>query len=99
MQRLVDNRYRIVELLGSGGMAEVYLAYDEVLEREVALKILHRRYADDLEFVERFRREARKAASLAHPNIVSVHDLGNYSKPLLQPWRARYNHPDRLKRQ
>jgi serine/threonine-protein kinase len=73
---LIDNRYTLIEPLGGGGMAEVYLAHDEVLDREVALKILRGQYADDEEFVERFRREAQSAASLSHPNIVSIYDRG-----------------------
>jgi eukaryotic-like serine/threonine-protein kinase len=73
---VVDNRYTLVELLGSGGMAEVYLARDKILDRDVALKFLDARYAEDEEFVERFRREARSAASLSHPNIVSIYDQG-----------------------
>jgi eukaryotic-like serine/threonine-protein kinase len=75
-QTLVDNRYTRGELLGSGGMAEVYLAHDEVLDRDVALKVLTEKYAENEEFVERFRREARSAAFLNHPNIVSVYDQG-----------------------
>ena len=75
MRRVVDNRYTILEALGSGGEGEVFLARDEVLDRSVALKVLSRRYAGDEEFVERFRREAHSAAALSHPNIVSVHDL------------------------
>ena len=76
MQQFVDNRYRLEETLGSGGMADVYLAHDDVLDRTLALKVLGTRYADDDEFIERFRREARNAASLAHPNIVSIYDRG-----------------------
>lgn len=76
MQQLVDNRYRIQRPLGSGGMAEVYLAHDDVLDRNVALKVMSRRYADDDEFVERFKREAQSAAALSHPNIVSIFDRG-----------------------
>ena len=72
----VDNRYTLVEPLGGGGMAKVYLAHDEVLDRDVALKILRNQYADDEEFVERFRREAQSAARLSHPNIVSIYDRG-----------------------
>ena len=72
----IDGRYVVERLLGSGGMAQVYLAHDEVLDRHVALKILGDQYAEDEEFVERFRREARSAASLSHPNIVSVYDQG-----------------------
>jgi eukaryotic-like serine/threonine-protein kinase len=76
MQQLVDNRYRLVKPLGSGGMAEVYLAHDSILDRDVALKVMSTRYADDEEFVERFKREAQSAAALSHPNIVSIFDRG-----------------------
>src|SRR5918998_1586684 len=77
MQRaFIDDRYVVERLLGGGGMAQVYLAHDEVLYRQVALKILRDQYAEDEEFVERFRREARSAASLSHPNIVSIYDQG-----------------------
>jgi eukaryotic-like serine/threonine-protein kinase len=71
-----DGRYRIVRKLGSGGMANVYLAEDEELGRRVAIKILNDRYANDEAFIERFRREAKSAASLSHPNIVSIYDRG-----------------------
>jgi eukaryotic-like serine/threonine-protein kinase len=73
---LIDERYKLRALLGSGGMAEVYLAHDEVLDRDVALKLLKDQYASDEEFVERFRREARSAASLSHPHIVPIFDWG-----------------------
>jgi beta-lactam-binding protein with PASTA domain/tRNA A-37 threonylcarbamoyl transferase component Bud32 len=73
---LFDGRYRIVRKLGSGGMANVYLAEDEELGRRVAIKILNDRYANDELFIERFRREAKSAASLSHPNIVSIYDRG-----------------------
>lgn len=76
LEQLVDNRYRIVRPLGAGGMAEVYLAHDNVLERDVALKVMSGRYAGDEEFVERFKREAQSAAVLSHPNIVSIYDRG-----------------------
>ena len=77
MQRaFVDGRYLVERLLGSGGMAQVYLTHDEVLDRHVALKILRDQYAEDEEFIQRFRREARSAASLSHPNIVSIYDQG-----------------------
>ena len=75
-RRILGDRYMLVEILGGGGMAEVYLAHDEILERDVALKVLRERYADDEQFVERFRREAKNAASLNHPNIVQVYDQG-----------------------
>jgi len=71
-----DGRYRILRKLGSGGMANVYLAEDTELGRRVAIKILNERYAEDELFVERFRREAKAAAGLSHPNIVSIYDRG-----------------------
>jgi beta-lactam-binding protein with PASTA domain/predicted Ser/Thr protein kinase len=73
---LFDGRYRILRKLGSGGMANVYLAEDEDLGRRVAIKILNDRYANDEDFIERFRREAKSAAALSHPNIVSIYDRG-----------------------
>src|SRR5919108_2034268 len=73
---LFDGRYRIVRKLGAGGMANVYLAEDEDLGRRVAIKILNDRYANDEAFIERFRREAKSAAGLSHPNIVSIYDRG-----------------------
>ena len=77
MQKTVlGDRYILLEVLGVGGMARVYLAHDNVLDREVALKVLREQYADDEGFVERFRREAKNAASLNHPSIVQVYDRG-----------------------
>jgi serine/threonine protein kinase len=73
---LFDGRYRIVRKLGSGGMADVYLAEDEELGRRVAIKILNDRHANDESIVERFRLEAKNAASLSHPSIVSIYDRG-----------------------
>ncbi|MDE3133700.1 MAG: Stk1 family PASTA domain-containing Ser/Thr kinase [Acidobacteriota bacterium] len=75
---IIDGRYRVLHRLGAGGMADVYLAQDEQLDRQVALKLLHRRFAEDPGFVERFRREAQAAASLQHPNVVSVFDRGGF---------------------
>jgi eukaryotic-like serine/threonine-protein kinase len=72
----VADRYEIEELVGAGGMSSVYKAHDALLDRHVALKILHQHYNDDEEYVERFRREARSVAKLAHPNIVTVIDRG-----------------------
>src|SRR3954451_456653 len=77
-QTVVDGRYRITGRIGSGGMADVYCADDTHLGREVAIKILHRRFAQDEEFVERFRREASAAAGLQHPNVVAVYDRGSH---------------------
>jgi eukaryotic-like serine/threonine-protein kinase len=71
-----DGRYRIVRKLGAGGMADVYLAEDQELGRPVAIKILNDRHAADDQFIERFRREAKNAAGLSHPNIVSIYDRG-----------------------
>ena len=73
---LFDGRYRVIRRLGSGGMANVYLAEDEELGRRVAIKVLDEKHANDEQFVERFRREAKNAASLSHPNIVSIYDRG-----------------------
>ena len=75
---VVDGRYRIERRLGSGGMADVYLALDQQLGRKVALKVLYRRFAEDPEFVERFRREASAAAGLQHQHVVSVYDRGEW---------------------
>jgi serine/threonine-protein kinase len=74
---LFDGRYLIIRKLGSGGMANVYLAMDQELGRRVAIKILDDRHARDEQFVERFRREAQNAAGLSHPNIVSIYDRGD----------------------
>ncbi|HEU5063169.1 MAG TPA: PASTA domain-containing protein [Solirubrobacterales bacterium] len=73
---VVDNRYRVLRRIGSGGMADVWLAEDSHLQRQVGLKVLHRRYLQDPQFVERFQREAEHAAGLQHPNIVAVFDRG-----------------------
>ena len=73
---LVDNRYELRALTGSGGMADVFLAYDRVLDRDIALKLLKDRYARDEEFIERFRREAKSAAALTNRHIVPVFDRG-----------------------
>ncbi len=75
---MIDGRYKVLSRLGSGGMADVFLAEDEQLGRKVALKLLHRRFAADPDFVERFRREAQAAAGLQHPNVVGVYDRGSF---------------------
>jgi len=73
---VIAGRYELEELVGAGGMSSVYRARDQLLERRVALKILHPHYGDDAEYVERFRREARAVAQLSHPHIVTVIDRG-----------------------
>lgn len=75
-QRILGERYQTEEKIGSGGMAEVYIAHDNLLDRQVAVKILHEAYRSDVEFIERFHREAKAAAKLTHPNIVSIFDVG-----------------------
>jgi tRNA A-37 threonylcarbamoyl transferase component Bud32 len=75
--RVLADRYELGRMLGAGGMAEVYEGWDRVLARRVAVKVLSGRNADDPSFLERFRREARAAASLNHPNIVGVFDTGS----------------------
>src|SRR3954452_19066365 len=76
LNTMFDSRYRIMRKLGAGGMANVYLAEDQELGRRVAIKILNERHAGDEQFVERFRREAKNAASLSQQNIVSIYDRG-----------------------
>ena len=73
---LINDRYQIIKTIGEGGMANVYLAYDTILERHVAVKVLRGDLATDEKFVRRFQREALSASSLSHPNIVEVYDVG-----------------------
>ena len=73
---LIDNRYEIIKSIGEGGMANVYLAIDTILERQVAVKILRGDLSDDEKFIRRFQREAKSASSLRHPNIVEMYDVG-----------------------
>src|SRR3954454_223805 len=75
---MIDGRYRVLRRLGSGGMADVYLVEDQQLGRRVALKLLYRHLAEDVQFVERFRREASSAAGLQHQNIVGIFDRGEW---------------------
>src|SRR5437762_4206898 len=75
-QRVFNGRYELTRHIARGGMAEVYLAHDLLLDRPVALKVLFPELSVDRAFVERFRREAQAAANLSHPNIVSVYDWG-----------------------
>src|ERR687887_1185338 len=76
-QTTVRARYQVIARVAAGGMGEVFRARDSVLDRDVAIKVLHRNLAGDPGFIERFRREARAAALLSHPNIVAVHDWGS----------------------
>jgi serine/threonine-protein kinase len=73
---LLNNRYQLLHTQGTGGMAVVYRAHDQMLERPVAIKVLRQDFSEDQAFRERFRQEARSAANLSHPNIVTVHDFG-----------------------
>lgn len=72
----ISGRYKIKDMIGGGGMANVYLAHDMILDRDVAVKMLRLDFANDDEFIRRFHREAQSATSLAHPNIVSIYDVG-----------------------
>ena len=72
----INDRYEIIKLIGEGGMANVYLGYDTILDRNVAIKVLRGDLSNDEKFVRRFQREALSASSLAHPNIVEVYDVG-----------------------
>ena len=76
VERVLDGRYALETLVGSGGMADVYRAKDQLLERTIAVKVLHQQYENDKEFIERFQREAKAAARITHPNIVNVYDVG-----------------------
>lgn len=76
LQQVLDNRYELQELIGGGGMADVYLARDNLLDRPVAVKILHQQFQSDTEFIDKFHREAQAAARLSHPNIVNIYDVG-----------------------
>src|SRR5699024_10049552 len=73
---LLNERYRIKRRIGGGGMANVYLGFDLILERDVAIKVLRMEFVNDPEFVDRFDREAQEATSLSHPNIVNIYDVG-----------------------
>ncbi len=75
---VIDGRYEVQSRIGTGGMADVYLARDQLLGRQVAVKLLHHRFAEDQEFVERFRREASSAAGMSHPNVVAIFDRGEW---------------------
>lgn len=77
INRTLVHRYTLLEHVGSGGMADVYKAHDELLDRSVAVKILHSHFTHDEEFINRFRREAQAAAKLSHPNIVNIYDVGH----------------------
>ncbi|WP_182199112.1 Stk1 family PASTA domain-containing Ser/Thr kinase [Paraliobacillus salinarum] len=74
--RLLSERYQVIRMIGGGGMANVYLGHDTILDREVAIKVLRLEYANDDEFISRFHREAQSATSLSHPNIVNIYDVG-----------------------
>ena len=72
----INGRYKIMDMIGGGGMSHVYLAHDMILNREVAIKILRYDFSNEEELHRRFQREALAATSLAHPNIVSIYDVG-----------------------
>src|SRR2546421_6148500 len=74
--RVLAGRYRLMQEIARGGMAAIWRAQDTLLDRLVAVKLLHPQFAEDPEFVERFRREARAAARLSHPNVVPIYDVG-----------------------
>lgn len=76
INQILDHRYEILNRVGGGGMAEVYRAHDTLLDRYVAVKVLHAQFANDDEFITKFRREAQGAAKLSHPNIVNIYDVG-----------------------
>ena len=75
--KTLDNRYKLEKKIGSGGMADVYMATDLLLDRVVAVKVLHSSFAEDNDFIVRFRHEAQSAGKLTHPNIVGIYDVGD----------------------
>ncbi|MGN6797490.1 MAG: protein kinase domain-containing protein [Gaiellaceae bacterium] len=77
---VLADRYELEELVGTGGMSSVFRAHDRLLDRKVALKILHQQYSGDVDYVERFKHEARSVAALSHPNIVTVIDRGEHAE-------------------
>src|SRR5580765_5422767 len=80
VDEVIAGRFELEELVGKGGMSSVYRAQDRLLERTVAIKLLHEHYSRDEDYVERFRREARAIAQLSHPNIVRVIDRGQFER-------------------
>ncbi|MFA9557408.1 Stk1 family PASTA domain-containing Ser/Thr kinase [Evansella sp. AB-rgal1] len=76
MKKRINDRYEIIKPIGGGGMANVYLARDIILDRQVAVKVLKPQFSEDEEFIKRFRREAQAATSLSHPNVVNIYDVG-----------------------
>ena len=78
IERILDDRYSILDRVGGGGMAEVYRAHDKLLDRFVAIKILRAHFVDDDDFINRFKKEAQAAAKLSHPNIVNIYDVGRF---------------------
>ena len=86
MSRILAGRYQLAEKIGEGGMAVVYKARCAILDRWVAVKILRDQYATNLEFVKRFQHEAKAAARVTHPNIVSIYDVGEDQDAILLSW-------------
>ena len=93
----INDRYEIEKLIGEGGMANVYLARDTILDRRVAVKVLRGDLAGDEKFVRRFQREALSASSLSHPNIVEMYDVGEDEGnlvfyPFLRQWTLCFSY-------
>ena len=80
----INERYEVIKSIGEGGMANVYLAWDTILEREVAVKILRGDLSHDEKFIKRFQREAISASSLSHPNIVEIYDVFEINEALFE---------------
>ncbi|BEU87366.1 Stk1 family PASTA domain-containing Ser/Thr kinase [Selenomonas sp. TAMA-11512] len=98
---VLGNRYELLGLVGNGGMADVYKAHDKILDRLVAVKVLHSQYADDASFVGRFKNEAQAAAKMSHPNIVNVYDVGQQEAAhyIVMEYVAGDTLKDRLRRE
>lgn len=80
VKEILADRYELLERIGDGGMASVYRAHDQLLDRYVAVKILHPQFANDEEFIIRFKKEAQGAAKLSHINIVNIYDVGEWQE-------------------
>ena len=98
----INDRYQIIKTIGEGGMANVYLAYDTILDRNVAVKVLRGDLAEDEKFIRRFQREALSASKLVHPNIVEMYDVGDLLHRIvrqgahIQVFRLHLGHHNRL---
>ena len=91
---ILNGRYEILKSVGFGGMAEVYLAKDVLLDRKIAIKVLRKKFLDSKTQLEQFKREARSAARLIHPSIVTIYDVCDEGDSQAQHYPLRYKTPE-----